>query len=46
MLAVSARAMATRQFGSSETVMGGMASPIEDGFEVASYNRIGGAGNI
>lgn len=36
----SERAMATRQFGSSETVMGSVASEVADGFEVSSDNQI------
>ena len=45
MLAVRARAMATRQFRSGEFVMGSVASAV-DGSEVASYNRIGRTGNM
>lgn len=44
-LAVRATAMATRQFGSGEIVMGSVASAV-DGFEMASYNRIGRTGNM
>lgn len=44
-LAVRARAIATRQFGCGETVVGSFASVVDDGFEVASYTRSGRTGN-
>ena len=35
-----------RQFGSGETVVGSVASAVDDGFEVASHNRTEKSGNI